>query len=96
MLWQLWQETEISQQKLRRLYPQLRLSLLQHFSPHKKSNEKVLLRYKTTYKWSANIMDASCGFWHKLESQQKGTSFWLSRFSVLNVVTDKLENSKPR
>ena len=42
------------------------------------------------------IMDGSCDFCHKLESQQKGTSFWLSRFSVLNVVTDKLENSKPR
>ena len=42
------------------------------------------------------IMDASCDFCHKLESQQKGTSLWLSCFSVLNVVTDKLENSKPR
>ena len=56
MLWQLWQETEISQQNLRRLYPQLCLSLLQHFSPHKKGNEKFLLRYKTIYKWSANIL----------------------------------------
>ena len=42
------------------------------------------------------IMDGSYGFCHKLESQQKGTSFRLPRFSVLNVVTDKLENSKPR
>ena len=42
------------------------------------------------------IMYGSCDFCHKLESQQKGTSFWLSRFSALNVVTDKLENSKPR
>ena len=56
MLWQLLQETEISQQKLRRLYPQLCLSLLQHFSPHKKGNKKFLLRCKTIHKWSTNIL----------------------------------------